>query len=89
MSEEMAIDIFIKNPPVNPRLASGVGCPKCHAMVSMLESQCKECGTKMKVCVGTGRLLEESPWECQNCKHCVVADLADSLVVCPMCHHEL
>jgi WD repeat-containing protein 35 len=87
--EDMAIDIFMRNAPVNPRLAAGVNCPKCGAVVSMLDSQCKECGNKMKVCVATGRLIEEGAWECTTCKHSVVTDVADSLAVCPMCHHRV
>jgi WD repeat-containing protein 35 len=87
--EEMAIDVFTKNSPVNPRTAAGIACQKCGAAVSVLDSQCRECGIKMRVCVATGRILEEAFWECQICKHCAVLDIAEALVVCPMCHHQL
>jgi WD repeat-containing protein 35 len=89
--EDLAIDIFVKNPPTDPpRVVGGVTCTKCGASVSALQSQCGECGYKLKVCVSTGKsIAEESWWECELCKHCVLIDLADDLVVCPMCHHPI
>jgi WD repeat-containing protein 35 len=89
--EDLAIDIFVKNPPSDPpRVVAGVTCTKCGASVSALQSQCSECGHKLKVCVSTGKpIVEDSCWECQICKHCVLVDLAEELVVCPMCHHPI
>ncbi|OHS97711.1 WD repeat protein [Tritrichomonas foetus] len=86
---DLAIDIFVKNPPQDPVMLGSVPCHKCDAKVSMLKSQCPECGARMKVCVKTGGLiLDNSYWECKYCRHCVVIDLADDLTVCPLCHHQ-
>ena len=46
---DLAIDIFLKNPPKDPNILGTTPCPKCGSEVSMLQSQCSECGAKMKV----------------------------------------
>jgi WD repeat-containing protein 35 len=86
--EELAIDIFTKNPPADPKFAGGVSCSKCSAPLTPFQSQCTECGNKAKVCVSSGRpILDDATWDCQVCKHFTLLDFADDLGVCPMCHH--
>ena len=88
--EELAIDIFTRNSPNDPSHIGVVSCPKCSAVVSMLQSQCPECGERIRVCCYTGRLIDGGDaWECKYCKHCVLYDVADSLSVCPLCHHPV
>lgn len=87
---DLAIDIFLKNPPQDPQMVNSVPCMKCNSKVSMFQSQCPECGTRMKVCVKTGSLiLDQSYWECKFCRHYVQIDLAEDLSVCPLCHHPV
>jgi WD repeat-containing protein 35 len=88
--EELAIDIFTKSTPTDPDHVDVVSCPKCTAIVSMLQSQCPECGERIRVCSCTGRLIDGADfWECNTCKHSVHIDVADSLTICPLCHHTV
>lgn len=86
--EDLSIDFFTRNAPNDPSHVGAVSCPKCSQMVSMLHSQCSNCGEKMRVCTYTGRLIDGNDfWECRYCHHCVLYSIVDELPVCPLCHH--
>lgn len=88
--EDLAIDIFTRNPPTDQGDLGVVQCPKCSGVVSNLQSQCPECGERMRVCTYTARLIDGSNyWECKYCKHYVMIDIVDELSVCPLCHHNV
>ena len=88
--EELAIDIFTSSQPTDPSHVGIVSCPKCSAVVSMLQSQCPECGERIRVCCCTGRLIDGADfWECKYCKHSVLLDVAESISICPLCHHPV
>lgn len=88
--EDLSIDIFTKNRPIDPNMVGAVACTKCGNMVSMLQGSCAECGNKMRLCTATGRLiLDSSYWQCKCCRHYVLIDIAEDLIVCPMCHHPI
>jgi WD repeat-containing protein 35 len=88
--EELAVDMFTKNPPTDPKFAGGISCNKCSAPMSALQCQCTECGNKARICVSTGRpILDDPKWDCHVCKHSVLIDIVGELVVCPMCHHAV
>jgi WD repeat-containing protein 35 len=88
--ENLAVDIFVKNPPTDPKSFATSNCVNCGAPMSALQSQCTECGTKVKVCVSTGKtIVDDALWQCAVCRHCVMVDLVEELAVCPMCHHQI
>ncbi|EAY20525.1 WD repeat protein, putative [Trichomonas vaginalis G3] len=88
--EDLAIDIFTRNQPVDQESLGIVQCPKCSGVVSNLQSQCPECGERMKVCTYTARLIDgQNYWECKYCKHYVMIDAVDELRYCPLCHHKI
>ncbi|EAY22286.1 WD repeat protein, putative [Trichomonas vaginalis G3] len=88
--EDLAIDIFTRNQPVDQENLGSVQCPKCSAVVFNTSSQCPECGERLKVCTYSARLIDgQNYWECKYCKHYVMIDLVDELRVCPLCHHKV
>ena len=90
--EDLAIDIFSKNPPKDSAALGTVSCPSCGSTMSSLQSQCPDCGKRVKVCVATGALiLDGGYWQCKHCKHYVTLELAEDgdLIVCPLCHHSI
>jgi len=87
---ELAIQIFTQNPPKDPASKEMCACSKCGHAFSPLLSQCPECGERVKICVMTGRpILEEKSWDCQHCKHSVIDENVEELIVCPLCHHKI
>ncbi|KAH0786768.1 WD repeat-containing protein 35 [Histomonas meleagridis] len=87
--EELSIEIFSRNKPVDPNTFRSVTCPKCRiGSINALQSQCLECGYHMKLCVMTGRLITADALECKVCRHAVGSEQADDIEICPLCHHQ-
>lgn len=86
--ENLAIDIFTKKPPIDPKMEQSKFCPKCQNSLNEMSCQCNQCGYKIPICVASGLLItDNAKWECQYCKHNVSFDAnIDSMPVCPFCH---
>ncbi|OHS94343.1 WD repeat protein [Tritrichomonas foetus] len=88
--ENLAIDIFTKRPPVDPKGLEYETCPKCSCKNIEINSQCNECGFKFPICVATGFLIaNDDRWQCKFCRHCVSMKSSEDLIVCPFCHQTI
>jgi len=88
--EELAVSIFSKNPPRDPKPRM-VKCPgrNCANNVSDIVTNCSECGSNFPACMVSGRpIMEKNYVQCKTCKHKAVEDELKRIRVkfCPLCH---
>ncbi len=91
--ESMAVQLFSKRPPTEPRKAT-VDCPgkTCDAKISEFDTNCAKCGSYFSACVASGQsILEKKYYTCRACKHKSLERELEYLNAknCPLCHSPL
>ena len=88
---KLALSIFIRNPPHDPKPPLTLPCGKCGAAVSEFDARCPECSRLQPVCVvtGTAVLPSDRVMACGACKHVGMHDAMRRLAACPLCHQVL
>lgn len=88
--EDLAIDIFLNKPPVDPKIKKEIICPKCSNELSEVDCQCNECGYNLTFCVASGVVIDDDRYTCSHCQHSISLSVNMSeLSVCPFCHQTI
>ncbi|KAI1714229.1 WD repeat-containing protein 35 [Ditylenchus destructor] len=86
---KLALQIFLKHPPVDEHPEAKVECPNCDRSLQDYTLVCPNptCDTRFPICVATGRpLYDVQFWVCPQCKHRAYEQEMQSAKFCPLCH---
>ncbi|XP_054168893.1 WD repeat-containing protein 35-like [Oppia nitens] len=86
--EELAINIFSKNPPKDSRTATKSECTYCETMIADWLTVCPSCHIKFAICVASGRPIMDASkqWTCNRCGHHAYKSDIITFNNCPLCH---